>query len=135
MINMVVKCSNIYIDTNKLKIDHVTSNEIYAYIGVRIMMGAYNDSTQDIIDIWSKGQSRLVYNGAMSKTRYFQITRVMRFDDVRYRLPTDWSYKMRHFFELFRLKCVNVFNPSDSLCVDETLSLFRGTCFMNNFVF
>ena len=120
---------------NRLKIDHVTSNEIYAYIGVRIMMGAYNDSTQDIIDLWSIGQGRLVYNGAMSRTRYFQITKVMRFDDVRERLPTDWPYnKMRDFFELFRLQCVNVWNPSKALCVDETLSLFKGTCFINNFV-
>lgn len=44
MINMVVHCSNIYIEINRLNIDRVTSNEIYAYIGVRIMMGAYNDS-------------------------------------------------------------------------------------------
>ena len=127
MVQMVVKCSNTFIDLKSLRISHVTVNEIYAYIGVRLMMGAYNDSSQDILDLWSKGQGRKVYNGAMSRTRYFEISKVIRFDDYRDRLPSSHPYdKIRDFFELFRKQCVNVFNPSESLCVDETLSLFRG---------
>ena len=56
MIDMVVNFSNIFIDMKKLKLNPVTSNDIYAYIGVRMMIGAYNDSSQDILGLWSRGQ-------------------------------------------------------------------------------
>ncbi|XP_049847194.1 uncharacterized protein LOC126299375 [Schistocerca gregaria] len=67
----------------------------------------------------------------MSWTRFFELTKILRFDDKNTReihRQTDKFAPMREIFESFNSSLPLYFIPDLHTTVDEMLSLFRGRC-------
>ncbi|KAJ4427179.1 hypothetical protein ANN_24795 [Periplaneta americana] len=113
------------------KVPGTSRLEFLAYIGLLIFMGKESDSKTAVTDLWSNISGRFVCTATMSRTRFQQLTEIIRFDDKTTR-------NERREFDKFAAMC-EVFNKMNSVlpkcysagmhtAVDEMLSLFRGRC-------
>ncbi|KAF4519246.1 hypothetical protein B566_EDAN002134 [Ephemera danica] len=106
-------------------------NELHAFFGISILMGAHEDTGLPASDLWSSVHGKNVYIAAMSRKRYLQMQHCIRFDDHdtrEERRAQDKYAAIRQVTEMINSKFPLFFKPSPHLTVDEMLSLFRGRC-------
>ena len=109
----------------------VTRPELYTYIGVVLLAGVYRSNKEPIIHLWNKTSGRSVFPNSMSRNRFTDITRCLRFDDRETRAERrerDKLAPIRQVTDIIQRRCVANFRPSQNLCVDEQLVLYRGRC-------
>lgn len=105
--------------------------EILALLGIFILMGANDDTKLDYHDLWSKKLGRSAYIATMSRNRFRQLTKILRFDDKTTRAERKQADKfapLREIFDLLDHTFLKYFTPGMNVVIDEMLSLFRGRC-------
>jgi len=95
------------------------------------MLSVYKSKNEDICQLWSLENGRPIFNKIMSRQRFQDVLRVVRFDDAEYRRQhrsDDKLEPIRECFDLWvsTLRDGNV--PGSTLTVDEELVTFRGRC-------
>ena len=118
-------------EANRKGITETCFAEIIAFLGVLILMGANNDNCLDFHDLWSNELGRSVYIATMSRNRFSELLRIIRFDDKNTRDARRVNDKFAPLREVFQL--LNNLLPKYCIAgkdttVDEMLSLFRGKC-------
>lgn len=132
LIKKISKYTNIAILTYNEKVDLTDENEIYAFIGLLYIIGSFKDSTIRTSRLWSTEFGRKLYNGCMSRSRFLEILTFITFDDIKSPMRNDEGAdkysKIQELMDEINSNCIKIFSPSPYLCVDETLSLFKGRC-------
>lgn len=115
----------------RCNIQPISRTELLAFMGDLILMGANNDVSLDIKELWSKTLGRPAYIASMSRSRFYDLLKIIRFDDKNTRIArreTDKFAPLREVFEKINATFPNYITPSKDTVIDEMLSLFRGRC-------
>jgi len=109
------------------------STEMYAMIGILMIMGALHATKEQVNVLWSTDPvfKRAIFTAAIARNRFLSLLRFMRFDDFTtrdVRRETDKLAPIRDLFEMFAKECRECFNPSSHLTVDEQLVASRNRC-------
>ena len=105
--------------------------EFDKFLGVLILIDVYKSNNENVAQLWSKENGRLIFNKLMSRNRYQQILRVLRFDDAnsRRRNRSEDKYQpIKNVFEQWDLNLRDAYTPGPHMTVDEQLVCFRGRC-------
>lgn len=106
-------------------------SELKKYLGVLILMGVCKSKNENISQMYNKIHGRPLFGKIMSRDRFKEITRVMRFDDAearrKHRSP-DKLEPIRDLFDTWNTYLRDAYVPGWSVTVDEQLVTFRGRC-------
>ena len=105
--------------------------EFDKFLGVVIFIGVYKSNNENVARLWSKEDGRPIFKKLMSRNRYQQILRVLRFDDANSRRRNrseDKFQLIRDVFEQWDLNLRDAYTPGPQMTVDELLVCFRGRC-------
>ncbi|KAJ4449540.1 hypothetical protein ANN_00941, partial [Periplaneta americana] len=103
---------------------------------IRIIVQYTNKEAQrigiklDYHDMWSERFGRPVYLATMSRNRFRELVKVIRFDDKDTREDSrkgDKFAPLREVFGLMNETFIQYYCPGESVVIDE-MSLFRGRC-------
>lgn len=109
----------------------IDQNELQKFVGVLILIGAYKSRNEEISQLWSKKDGRKIFNDIMSRNRFQNILRVIRFDNPgerRKKRSPDKLQPIREYFEIWNDYLQDAYIPSWCMTVDEQLVTFRGKC-------
>ena len=67
----------------------IYQSEFDKFLGVVILIGVYKSSSENVAQLWSKEDVRPIFNKLMSRNRYQQILRVLRFNNEMHGEATD----------------------------------------------
>ncbi|KAJ4430073.1 hypothetical protein ANN_22282 [Periplaneta americana] len=129
IVNIIVHHTNEEASIRNLK--HTNTEELYAFIGILILMGANNDIELPIDDLWGKVLGKNIYTATMSRIRFGELLSLIRFNDKQTRTERrkqDKFCPIREVFYKIDELFVKYYIPSAHLTIDEMLSLFRGRC-------
>lgn len=106
--------------------------ELNAFIGIHIVMGAVHDNKNRVSDLWSRDDFHIpFYASVMTRNRFLQILRCIRFDDMmtrQERAKNDRLAAFREVSDLFQQNCVKNFNTGFEVTTDERIISFNGRC-------
>ncbi|XP_066970873.1 piggyBac transposable element-derived protein 4-like isoform X3 [Macrobrachium rosenbergii] len=138
LLNELVACTNIYIDSkqgkykDQSKEKRTDEREMKAAIGLIYLLGVFRANRMNIEDAWATdGTGIEIFPTTMSLQRFRFLLRSMRFDDIITRAERRLEDKFaafRKFFEKFVDNCISNYNISEYATVDEMLAAFRGKC-------
>ena len=106
-------------------------DEFRKYLGLRLLAGVYSANKEAITHLWNKETGRPIFGNTMAGNRFLAITRCLRFDskiDCPARRAQHKLAPIRNFCNQIFAKFRGNFRPSENLCVDGQLILFRGRC-------
>ncbi|KAJ4429761.1 hypothetical protein ANN_21965 [Periplaneta americana] len=129
IIRIIVQYTNK--EAQRKGINVTNETEIMSLIGMFILMAANDDTKLDYHDLWSERFGRPVYLATMSRNRFRELVKVIRFDDKNTREDRrkgDKFAPLREVFELMNETFLQYYCPGESVVIDEMLSLFRGRC-------
>lgn len=115
----------------------VEGDEIRAFIGLCILAGAYRSNHESISTLWSEREGRPVFTATVSRNRFTDILKYMRFDDKASRAErqeTDKLAQIRDIWTMFTDQLPKYYIPGYDLCVDEQLVAFRGKCGFRQYI-
>lgn len=105
--------------------------ELNAYFGILILAGVYRSGGEATQELWDSSTGRQIFRAVMSRQRFHDITRILRFDDKETRSARrnkDRLAPIRDIFDLWVETFSKCFIPYENLTVDEQLVAFRGRC-------
>lgn len=107
--------------------------ELDAFFGLVLLIGRFRESHERKQDLWKidEGLSRQFYAAIMSRNRFTDILRYIRFDDSatrEERKAKDKLAPLRDVTNIFTRNCKNCYSATEAGCVDEQLVTFRGRC-------
>lgn len=116
--------------TNWHDVDDV---ELRAFLGLLILRGVCRAKRESVHNLWSTDSAfaRPVFIATMSRERFKQLLRFLKFDDYETRadrVATDKLSAIRDMYEIFAANCRTSFQPGPYLTIDEQLVTFRGRC-------
>lgn len=109
----------------------ISSLELKKFIGALILIGVYKSKNEEVGQLWSRNDGRPIFNQIMSRERFRQIVKVLRFDDAtarRARGTQDKLQPIKNCFTTWNKHLQDAYIPSESMTVDEQLVTFRGRC-------
>jgi len=115
----------------------VTDDEMRAFLGLCILAGAYKSNHEPVSYLWSEQEGRPVFTATMSRARYTDILKYIRFDDKATRdsrRETDKLAPFRDIWMMFIAQLPKYYVPGTDLCVDEQLVAFRGRCGFKQYI-
>ncbi|KOC58802.1 hypothetical protein WH47_04081 [Habropoda laboriosa] len=98
--------------------------EMDAFFGLLLLIGRFRESRECQSDLWKDNDalSTRFYAAVMSRDRFTDILRYIRFDDTatcEARKTDDKLAPIRHVTDTFIKNCKSCYNASDIGCVDE----------------
>ena len=102
----------------------INQSEFDKFLGLVILIGVYKSNNKNVAQLWSNEDGRPIFNKFMSRNRYQQILRVLRFDDANSRRRNrseDKFQPIRDVFEQWGLNLRDAYTPGPHLTVDEQL--------------
>jgi len=106
----------------------VCNDELHVFLGLLLLAGAYKSKNEAIRDLWNEIDGRLIFLKSMSRNRFYNLLRCLRFDAREERVKTDKISPFRTIWNLFVTKCQANYTPSAYVTIDEQLVTFRGRC-------
>jgi len=109
----------------------VTNDELLAFIGLIYFRGAFGWRKMRVSEMWSKEFGPAIFRETMSRFRFQQIMRCLRFDDIdsrRARVNQDLFAPIRNIYEAFVSACIQVYVPNVNLTLDEQLLPSKNRC-------
>ena len=133
MIRTIVECTNKEAQRQLQSDAWKTNNEeIRAFIGLVLVRGASVSSRVCVSDLWSSGTLGLpIFKNTMSRDRFKEILRFIRFDDKRSRSERLKNDKFAHIsvlWDRFIANAQNCYVPQENLTVDEQLMPCKTRC-------
>ena len=115
----------------------VNTPELKKVLGVLLLIGVYKSKNEPIKSLWSSNHGRPVFNKAISRNRFEEILRFLRFDDAdarrKHRSP-DKLEPIRDIFSSWNETLGDAFTPGYNLTIDEQLVTFRGRCAFRQYI-
>ncbi|KRZ11060.1 PiggyBac transposable element-derived protein 4 [Trichinella zimbabwensis] len=111
-----------------------SAEEITAFFWLLLLAGICQRKREATIELWSADRpefQRPVFLATMSRNRFNEILRYIRFDDTRTRQERKKTVKaaaVSEVFDMFVKNCKASYVPHGEVCVDEHLMSFRGRC-------
>ncbi|CAF5123906.1 unnamed protein product, partial [Rotaria magnacalcarata] len=106
----------------------VSSNEMKKFFAMCIHMGMIRK--RRIQDYWSTNPLLVTpifhSRNYLSRDRFLQILRFLRFADYGKMIDSDRLKKLRPFLNMTQNLCISMYTPRRSVAVDETLLLYKG---------
>lgn len=123
----------------KLHVDWkpVDGEKVRAFIGLCIQAGAFRSSHEPVFTLWSEREGRPVFTATMSRSRFTDMLKYIRFDDKLSRAERQQSDKLaafRDMWTMFTEQLTEYYIPGNDLCVDEQLVAFRGRCGFRQYI-
>lgn len=131
---MVEKCvqhTNEYALSVKDDFKQVDIPEIYKFIGLKIFIGVFTAKQENLEEMWSREFRRAFVYRSMSKNRFKEIKRFIRFDNRQRRVLSTNRARLdpiRDFWQAFLNNCKLRYNPESNITIDEMMIPFRGRC-------
>lgn len=111
----------------------ISIDELDAFLGILLVMGVNGQNDDPIPWLWSDC-SHPIYKAAMSRDRFQQILRVIRFDNAYTRATRKESDKAAPISDVWEMLMKNLqqnYYPDANVTIDEQLFPFRGrACFI-----
>lgn len=106
--------------------------ELSCFLGLLILAGVFKAHHEAITELWNKEDGRAIFSASMARSRFQQITRILRFDNAESRrrqaVQEDKLQPIRSFFESWVSGLQDCYMPHENVTVDEQLMVFRGRC-------
>lgn len=107
--------------------------EMIAFLGLLLLRGVCRAKRESVEELWSTEGSfaRPLFAATMSRARFEQLLRYLRFDDRdtrAARAADDKLAAIRDLYEKFASNCRSSFRPGPYITIDEQLVVFRGRC-------
>ena len=144
MMNILVECTNKYINENKTSCSrdrdarNTSKEEVSALIGLLYLAGVYKSGRQNLDDLWAQdGTGVDLFHTTMSLRRFKFLLQCIRFDDKgtrTERLTSDKLAPIRKFFQMFVSNCQKTYSISEFGTIDEMLAAFRGRCSFRQYI-
>ena len=115
----------------------VTDVEIRAFIGLCILAGVYKCNHESTHRLWSEDEGRPVFKATMSRNRFTDILKFMRFDDKTSRPQRQQTDKLAAFADIWAMfvnQLPKYYIPGTDLCIDEQLVAFRGRALFRQYI-
>lgn len=109
----------------------IDTEELHTYMGLLLLAGVYRSKHESVSHLWNSERGRPVFSRAMTRDRFQNITRCLRFDSKTTRAERQSRDKLapiRLFSDMFAAKCRANYRPGASVTIDEQLVIFRGRC-------
>ena len=113
------------------------SDELYRFFGLLLLAGVYRAKSEAITQLWNEQHGRPIFNKTMSRNRFCELRRHLRFDDRgtrEERRRDDKLAPIRNVIDIFATKCRSSYKPGAVVTVDEQLVTFRGLCPFKKFI-
>ena len=108
-----------------------TVAELRKVIGTLLLVGVYKSSNEDLSQLWHMEHGRPIFRKIISRNRFQNILRVLRFDDAAAgrsaRSPNKFS-PIRNVFEIWNKSLLDAYVSGTNLTIDEQPVTFRGRC-------
>ena len=144
IMNILVECTNIYINKNKASCSrdrdakNTSKEEVSALIGLLYLAAVHKSGRQNLEDLWEQdGTGVDIFHTTMSLRRFKFLLQCIRFDDKTTRsekLKSDKLAPIREIFQIFVNNCQNSYSISEYATVDEMLAGFRGRCSFRQYI-
>lgn len=112
------------------------STEIYAFFGLIIFAGVYNANKHPVKELWAP-YNFAIYKGTMSKIRFQNLTRFIRFDNGATRAERLKTSKSAAIDKVWNMLITNLernYVPHSNLTVDEQLFGYHGRTRFTQFI-
>jgi hypothetical protein len=106
-------------------------DELDAYIGLLYLRGVMNQKNFPVNLLWSKEYGNKKFMSAMSRDRFIEIRKMIRFDvrsTRRERVATDKYALMRYVHTRIVDNFKKAYRPNEYLCIDEQLFPTKSRC-------
>jgi len=103
--------------------------ELEAFIGLTYLRGIYGKN-HPVSFLWEKSYGPAVFRETLSRDRYKEILRYLRFDqkDTRCQRQGDKFMHIREIFQIFQHNCSTAYVPESNLTADEQLLPLKTRC-------
>ena len=112
--------------------------EFKVFLGVVILIGVlYKSNNESVEHLWSTLDGWPIFNRTMSRGRYQQILRFLRFDNAqsrRHHWSPDKLQPIREVFETWDSYLRDFYTWRPSMTVHEQLVCFRGRCSFKQYI-
>lgn len=118
-------------DSNPNKVKEwvpLTDAEFNAYLGILICAGVYKSSDEETCDLW-KSNANPLYRASLSRSRFKEINRCLRFDNFQTRaerIAKDKAAPIQDIWLMLNANLRSYFHPYFNMTVDEQLYPYRG---------
>jgi hypothetical protein len=108
------------------KWENTTPDELFIFFAVTMLM--VRAKKLNISDYWSTDHllATQQFSDFMSRDRYLLLLRLLHFNDNNFQTEGDKLYKLRPVIDHLRAKFGEMFYPFQNICIDESLTLFKG---------
>ena len=106
-------------------------DELESFIGLQIGRGVLVGKNTPVKQLWSKEWGQLIFRNTMSRDRYQEITKHLRFDDFfsrRQRKEIDKFCLISEVWNCFIENCKKCYVPNCDLTIDEQLFPCKTRC-------
>ena len=110
---------------------NIDMGELQCFIGLLILAGVYKAHNEGITHLWNKEDGRPIFNKSMSRNRFTQLSRCLRFDDAEQRRKNrspDKLSPIRDVFDAWESTLQDAYVAGGNITIDEQLVSFRGRC-------
>ena len=121
--------------------DEIDQTEFNAFLGILIFSGVTKLKRTPLFDLWQyqPGKSVSFFYSSMSRERFKEILRFIRFDNIETRetrlnrnpetqKPRNKLAAIDELLSKFNKNIQECYNPGPVACIDEQLQPFRGRC-------
>jgi hypothetical protein len=129
----ILAATNAYCSVHVTNWQPLTPEELQAFFGLLIHMGATHWRNENVTSMWSVDNENTIFRATMSRRRFQTISRYIRFEfeeivDAEREKGNRVAYIQWIWANLVK-NLQEMFTPGEYLSLDEMLSLYRGrTC-------
>lgn len=131
LLDIIVECTNREALHHKKDFHLIDKIELNAFIGLLIMCGIERKSKSNYEEFYGRLRGLPIFKATMSKSRFKDILRFIRYDDKSTRAErrqTDKLAAIRDIFDIVNENLKKYYSPGAYCTVDEQLVPFTGRC-------
>ncbi|XP_062304721.1 piggyBac transposable element-derived protein 4-like [Osmerus eperlanus] len=119
------------VSDEEVKAFKVSDEELKAFVGLVYLRGIMGGTSVKVDDYWSADLGNPLFKDTMSRQKFRDIMRYLRFDDKNTRadrLVTDRFAMMSEIFDNFVKNSIACYTPGENITIDEQLLPTKARC-------